>query len=169
MLLSILGWDSNRAVKKSRFSEDEARFYIAEIVDVLEYLHKVGLIHRDAKRIYFFKSMENTSISIIPTTSNEKTCTFVGTAACVPPEVLKHAPPTIGNDLWALGCALYQTLSDILPFKDGSEWLTFQRIMDRDFKFPEYFSSEAWHLIDCLLDMDPSKRLASGPEEYASL
>jgi serine/threonine protein kinase len=50
----------------------------------------------------------------------------------------------IGNDLWALGCTLYQMLSGISPFKDGSEWLTFQRIMDRDFKFPEYFSSEAF-------------------------
>lgn len=170
--------------RKSRISEDEARFYIAEIVDVLEYLHKVGLIHRDVKpenllltadghvKLADFgsvKPMENTSISIIPTTSNEKACTFVGTAAYVPPEVLKHAPPTIGNDLWALGCTLYQMLSGISPFKDGSEWLTFQRIMDRDFKFPEYFSSEARHLIDCLLDMDPSKRLASGPEGYASL
>lgn len=58
MLLPILGWDSNRAVKKSRISEDEARFYIAEIVDVLEYLHKVGLIHRDVKRIYFLLQMD---------------------------------------------------------------------------------------------------------------
>lgn len=72
--------------RKSRISEDEARFYIAEIVDVLEYLHKVGLIHRDVKpenllltadghlKLADFgsvKPMENTSISIIPTTSSK--------------------------------------------------------------------------------------------------
>ncbi|XP_057869869.2 3-phosphoinositide-dependent protein kinase 2 isoform X2 [Cryptomeria japonica] len=170
--------------RKGHLSEDEARFYSAEIVDALEYLHKVGLIHRDVKpenvlltadghvKLADFgsvKPMENSSIELIQTTSNEKACTFVGTAAYVPPEVLKQAPPSIGNDLWALGCTLYQMLSGISPFKDASEWLTFQRVMDRKFEFPDYFSSEARDLIDCLLDMDPCKRLGTGPNGYASL
>jgi serine/threonine protein kinase len=36
-------------LQKGRLHEDEAQFYAAEIVDTLEYLHGVGLIHRDVK------------------------------------------------------------------------------------------------------------------------
>lgn len=55
------------------------------------------------------------------------------------------------NDLWALGCTLYQMLSGSSPFKDASEWLIFQRIIARDLKFPDYFSDEARDIIDKLL------------------
>lgn len=55
------------------------------------------------------------------------------------------------NDLWALGCTLYQMLSGTSPFKDASEWLIFQRIIARDIRFPNYFSNEARDLIDQLL------------------
>lgn len=57
----------------------------------------------------------------------------------------------IRNDLWALGCTMYQMLSGSSPFKDASEWLIFQRIIARDLKFPDYFSDEARDLIDKLL------------------
>lgn len=36
-------------MQKGRLSEDEARFYTAEVIDALEYIHGLGLIHRDIK------------------------------------------------------------------------------------------------------------------------
>lgn len=36
-------------MQKGRLSEDDARFYAAEVVDALEYIHNMGLIHRDIK------------------------------------------------------------------------------------------------------------------------
>ncbi|XP_052140789.1 3-phosphoinositide-dependent protein kinase 1-like isoform X2 [Oryza glaberrima] len=174
----------DQIVRKGRLSEDEARFYAAEIVDILEYLHSLGLIHRDVKpenllltsdghiKIADFGSVKptkDTPIKVLPNSTNERACTFVGTAAYVPPEVLNSAPPTFGNDLWALGCTLYQMLSGSSPFKDASEWLIFQRIIARDLKIPEYFSDDARDLIDKLLDVDPSKRPGAGPDGYVSL
>ncbi|PIN19349.1 3-phosphoinositide-dependent protein kinase (PDK1) [Handroanthus impetiginosus] len=175
----------DQITRKGRLSEDEARFYAAEVVDALEYIHSMGLIHRDIKpenllltadghiKIADFgsvKPMQGSRVTVLPNAaSDDKACTFVGTAAYVPPEVLNSSPATFGNDLWALGCTLYQMLSGTSPFKDASEWLIFQRIIARDIRFPNYFSPEARDLIDQLLDIDPSRRPGAGPGGYATL
>ncbi|KAJ4799475.1 3-phosphoinositide-dependent protein kinase [Rhynchospora pubera] len=172
----------DQIIRKGRLSEDEARFYAAEVVDALEYLHGLGLIHRDIKpenllltpdghiKLADFGSVKptkDTPLTVLPDSTVERACTFVGTAAYIPPEVLNSCPATYGNDLWALGCTLFQMLSGSSPFKDASEWLIFQRIMARDLHFPDYFSDEARDLIDQLLDVDPTKR--PGWSSYASL
>ncbi|GMN52807.1 hypothetical protein TIFTF001_021951 [Ficus carica] len=175
----------DQITRKGRLSEAEARFYAAEVVDALEYIHGMGLIHRDIKpenllltadghiKIADFgsvKPMQDSQITVLPNAaSDDKACTFVGTAAYVPPEVLNSSPATFGNDLWALGCTLYQMLSGTSPFKDASEWLIFQRIIARDIRFPDYFSEEARDLIDRLLDLDPSRRPGAGLGGYAAL
>ncbi|KAM0946305.1 putative protein kinase AGC-PDK1 family [Dioscorea sansibarensis] len=174
----------DQITRKGRLTEDEARFYAAEVIDVLEYIHGVGLIHRDIKpenllltsdghiKLADFGSVKPTKdsrVTVPPNAANEKACSFVGTAAYVPPEVLNSSPATFGNDLWALGCTIYQMLSGSSPFKDASEWLIFQRIIARDLKFPEYFSRDTRDLIDKLLDTDPSKRLGVGPGGYSAL
>nr|XP_043633604.1 3-phosphoinositide-dependent protein kinase 2 [Erigeron canadensis] len=175
----------DQITRKGRLTEDEARFYAAEVVDALEYIHKLGLIHRDIKpenllltsdghiKIADFgsvKPMQDSQITVLPNAgSDDKACTFVGTAAYVPPEVLNSSPATIGNDLWALGCTLFQMLSGTSPFKDASEWLIFQRIIARDVKYPDYFSDHARDLIDKLLDIDPQKRPGAGHDGYDAL
>ncbi|CAN6476262.1 unnamed protein product [Victoria cruziana] len=176
----------DQITRKGRLSEDEARYYAAEVIDALEYLHNVGLVHRDIKpenllltadghlKIADFgsvKPMKDCQIIVLPAASesNEKACSFVGTAAYVPPEVLNSSPASFGNDLWALGCTLYQMLTGTSPFRDASEWLIFQRIIARDLKLPDYFSSEARDLIDKLLDSDPTKRPGAGSDGYAPL
>ncbi|KAF7820222.1 3-phosphoinositide-dependent protein kinase 2-like [Senna tora] len=176
----------DQITRKGRLSEDEARFYAAEVVDALEYIHSLGLIHRDIKpenllltseghiKVADFgsvKPMQDSRITVLPNAaaSDDKACTFVGTAAYVPPEVLNSSPATFGNDLWALGCTLYQMLSGTSPFKDASEWLIFQRIIARDIRFPDYFSEEARDVIDQLLDSNPIRRPGAGPDGYAAL
>lgn len=66
-------------------------------------------------------------------------------------------------DLWALGCIIYQMLEGRPPFKAGTEYLTFQKVLSREFVMPSHFSPEAKDLIDRLLvssQLAPFKELS---------
>ncbi|KAL8224162.1 hypothetical protein R6Q57_019637, partial [Mikania cordata] len=98
------------------------------------------------------KPMQDSQITVLQMQHQMKRpARLWGTAAYIPPEVLNSSHATIGNDLWALGCTLFQMLSGTSPFKDASEYLIFQKIISRDVKFPDYFSNDARDLIDKLL------------------
>ncbi|EHA8589384.1 hypothetical protein COCNU_scaffold009510G000010 [Cocos nucifera] len=132
--------------KKKRLSEDEACFYAAEAIDALEYLHGLGLIHRDIKmkrHVLLWEqlhtSLQKFSVLLQQPMDLVEIFSDMMSVSC------------ISNDLWALGCTIYQMLSGSSPFKDASEWLIFQRIIARDLEFPAYFSDEARDLIDKLL------------------
>ncbi|KAL9262631.1 3-phosphoinositide-dependent protein kinase 1-like protein [Drosera capensis] len=105
----------DQITRKGRLSEEEARFYNAEVVDAREYLHGLGLIHRDIKpensllttkghiKIADFgsvKPMQESKISVPPNAAaDDKACTFVGTAAYVPPEAIDPSKrPGAGSD-----------------------------------------------------------------------
>ncbi|KAL3695756.1 hypothetical protein R1sor_009832 [Riccia sorocarpa] len=159
--------------RKGRLSLEEARFYAAEILDTLDYIHDEGLIHRDIKpENILFTSEGHVKIAdygsakmlrpftngIITCDPNEKSSTFVGTAEYVAPEVLNSKPVSTSADMWALGCVLYQMLEGRPPFKAASEYLTFQKVMARDFVMPQHMPEVAKHLIDNLLNLVPEKR-----------
>jgi len=42
-------WLTIRSIRATRFSEDRARFYIAEVILALDYLHRHNIIYRDLK------------------------------------------------------------------------------------------------------------------------
>ncbi|KAG1666174.1 hypothetical protein FOA52_012021 [Chlamydomonas sp. UWO 241] len=76
--------------------------------------------------------------------------------------VLQNTPLSYPADLWALGCIVFQMLTGSPPFKAGSEYLTFQKVTDRDFAFPDGFPDDARDLVDRLLALEPDERLGAG-------
>ena len=88
------------------------------------------------------------------------------------PEVLQGTMGeiTVAADLWALGCIVFQMLVGRPPFRGESEYLTFQKVVNRDFgEVPADLADDANTLIDALLQPVPADRLGAGEGGYARL
>lgn len=121
------------------------QFYAAELILAIEHMHRKGIVHRDLKpeNILLDEKMHTLiadfgSARILDEKNGEsdyesrkRTNSFVGTAHYVSPEILKGEQLTKAADLWALGCILYQMISGLPPFRAGSEYLIFQKILER--------------------------------------
>lgn len=55
------------------------------------------------------------------------------------------------SDFWALGCIIYQMIAGRFAFQGLSEFLTFQKIKQLEYTFPEGFDVQAQDLIQRLL------------------
>ena len=78
-------------------------------------------------------------------------------------QTLRNEPVGYGADLWALGCLLYHMLVGKPPFRGGSEYLTFQRILAGDLHMPDSLPEPARDLIGRLLAISPQDRPGAGP------
>uniref|UniRef100_A0A673XR61 3-phosphoinositide-dependent protein kinase 1 n=1 Tax=Salmo trutta TaxID=8032 RepID=A0A673XR61_SALTR len=153
--------------KIGSFDETCTRFYSAEIVCALEYLHEKGIIHRDLKpeNILLSEDMHiqitdfGTAKQLSADGKQARANSFVGTAQYVSPELLTEKSACKSSDLWALGCIIYQLVAGLPPFRAGNEYLIFQKIIKLEYEFPEKFFPKAKDLVEQLLSLDPSKRI----------
>lgn len=151
------------------------QFYAAELILAIEHMHHKGIVHRDLKpeNILLDEKMHTLiadfgSARILDEKNGEsdfesrkRTNSFVGTAHYVSPEILKGEQLTKAADLWAIGCIIYQMISGLPPFRAGSEYLIFQKILERDLNFPEGFNKLAKDLVQRLIQIEPIKRLGA--------
>ncbi|KAG0174463.1 serine/threonine protein kinase, AGC [Apophysomyces sp. BC1015] len=148
--------------------EHEARFYAAEVVAALEYLHLMGIVFRDLKpeNILLHQSghlmLSDFDLSIqspvagpptivrasspfsykplLDTRSctNLRTNSFVGTEEYLAPEVIKGDGHSSTVDWWTLGILLYEMIYGLTPFKGVSRDDTFDLILNKSLTFPDF-------------------------------
>ncbi|KAI0769612.1 kinase-like protein [Trametes elegans] len=155
-----------RIARMGSLSIDCVRYYSAQIVDALGYMHSKGVIHRDLKPenlllddAYRIKITDFGTGKILDS-GVEPTKTFVGTAQYVSPELLEHNESSKSSDFWALGCIIYQMIAGRFVFRGLSDW---QKIKQLEYSFPDGFDEQAQDLIRKLLVRDPNQRLGAGP------
>ncbi|XP_048341154.1 ribosomal protein S6 kinase alpha-5 isoform X2 [Sphaerodactylus townsendi] len=125
--------------QRERFTEDQVRIYIGEIVLALEHLHK-----------------------------NERAYSFCGTIEYMAPDIVKggEAGHDKAVDWWSLGVLMYELLTGASPFTvDGeknSQTEISRRILKSEPPYPQEMSVLAKDVIQSLLMKDPKKRLGCG-------
>jgi len=152
--------------KTKKFTEDRAKFYCAEIVCGLEYLHNSGVLYRDLKPENLLLTgdghicMTDFGISKQGLKSdNDRTATFCGTPEYLAPEVLEGVGYGKAVDWWSFGTLMYEMLTGLPPFYDQDVQKMYQKIMTQDLTFNSPVPNDAKDLLEKLLVRDPARRL----------
>jgi len=156
--------------KNKRFSECKTRFYAAEIVLALGYLHQRGIIYRDLKleNLLLDKNghikMVDFGLSKDEIFGNKMTNTFCGTPSYLPPEVIRKMLYGRQVDWWGLGVVMFELLTGFLPFYAEERKMMYLQIVTEKTRFPRHVSQEARDIISRLLDKNPDRRLGSSKD-----
>ena len=160
--------------REIRFDDEKTRFYIAELILVLNFLHRNKIIYRDIKPENILLDIEghikltDFGLSRLCSGNDEKAFTICGTPYYIAPEILEKKGYNNTVDWWSLGCLMYEMLNGkpLFNFNTG-------RIDINEYKkkivLPNNFSEEAKDLIRKLLALDPNKRLGAGKNGFNNL
>lgn len=150
-----------------RFINDVALFYIVEIVQALEHIHKFSIAYRDLKPENLLIDIEGhikmTDFGFAKLVK-DKTYTLCGTPEYLAPEIIQSNGHDKNVDWWALGILLFEFLAGYPPFYDENPWEIYKKILAGVFEFPPNFESKARDLINKLLKTDPEDRLGHGKD-----
>lgn len=122
--------------KKGNFQEKEARFYGAQIILALKYIHSKKIIYRDLKpeNILIDKDgyikLADFGISKLNQEEN-LTYSILGTAEYIAPEIFNESKGYSQEvDVWSLGCLLYELVVGTPPFQGDPKLVKNQIIME---------------------------------------
>jgi serine/threonine protein kinase len=150
--------------ERSRFAESVARFYIAETVLAVEYLHSLDIVYRDLKpenilldraghiRLADFGLAKENVNPLNPAMS------FCGSPAYLAPEMLSKTGSEKSADVYGIGAILYELLTGLPPFYSDNIKELFRNIKSGMLQFPKTVKPEAQDLMRKLMNKDPSKR-----------
>ncbi|CAI8052920.1 Protein kinase C alpha type [Geodia barretti] len=153
-----------------RFSESQTRFYAAEIVLGLLYLHDLGIIYRDLKLDNVLLASDG-HVKIADfglckdgISGSSKARTFCGTPDYIAPEIIQYHPYDAAVDWWALGVLIYEMLVGRPPFDGEDDDQLFMNIVQKPVHYPRGLSEPCRKIISGFLIKNATKRLGSHPE-----
>lgn len=160
-----------RLSKEVMFTEEDVKFYLAELALALDHIHSLGIIYRDLKPENILLdadghiSLTDFGLSKLPL-DDQKAYSFCGTVEYMAPEVVNRKGHSFVADWWSFGVLMYEMLTGSLPFQGANRKETMSQILRAKLGMPQFLSNEAQALLRVLFKRNPSNRLgASGIQE----
>ena len=159
----------NLLQKRNRFTEDQTRFYAAQIVIALEFLHQKGIIYRDLKPenvlidAQGYIKITDFGLSRMNVKLNEAK-SICGTPEYLAPEIISKTGYGKSVDWWTLGSIIYEMLTGIPPFYTNNRQELFDRIKNHPPKYPSNLNPLTRNILEGLLQKDASRRLGAGTD-----
>ncbi|EYB94323.1 hypothetical protein Y032_0173g420 [Ancylostoma ceylanicum] len=144
------------------FSNAMSRFYAAEIVCALEYIHGKNIVYRDLKPENLMLCRDG-HIKMadfgFAKELRDRTYTLCGTPEYLAPESLANKGHNKAVDWWALGILIYEMMAGRPPFRGNNTSEIYDSIMEHKLKFPRSFNLVAKDIVKKLLEIDRTLRL----------
>ncbi|XP_069391445.1 ribosomal protein S6 kinase alpha-1 isoform X1 [Paralichthys olivaceus] len=159
-----------RLSKEVMFTEEDVKFYLAELALGLDHLHSLGIIYRDLKPENILLDEEGhiklTDFGLCKEAIDheKKAYSFCGTVEYMAPEVVNRQGHTHSADWWSYGVLMFEMLTGALPFQGKDRKETMNLILKARLGMPQFLSAEAQSLLRALFKRNPANRLGSGAD-----
>ncbi|SAM01393.1 hypothetical protein [Absidia glauca] len=163
----------------STLKEMQVRFYVADLLCALEYLHGRRIAHRDIKpdnillddHGHAHLSDFNIATQFYP--NKPQRFSRAGSLAYMSPEIVGKQGYSTSVDLWSLGVTAFELLFGKRPFTGKSSDQITQAILHDDLVFPdnalELISQDCMDVLRGLLTKAPSDRYGCGQGGISNL
>ncbi|KAJ8673508.1 hypothetical protein QAD02_004770 [Eretmocerus hayati] len=156
----------SRLSKQLMFTEEDVKFYLAELALALDHVHSLGIIYRDLKPENILLDTEghialtDFGLSKQPLDTTQ-TYSFCGTVEYMAPEIVNRKGHSFSADWWSFGVLMFEMLTGALPFQGRDRKETMNQILKAKLGMPQEISPEAQALLRVLFKRNPANRLGS--------
>jgi serine/threonine-protein kinase len=171
---------AERLARLGRLDAGEAARVLAEVSDVLTYLHSKGITHRDLKssniKINSRGQIKLLDFGIARMEGGQRLTrvgAVMGTPETLAPELLDGRPAGMRTEIWGLGVLGYEMVTGVMPFEGATDEALYQAVRTQDpvapsIRNPLVPAQFEKVLLRCL-EKNPGKRYGSSEQLKAAL
>lgn len=147
------GGDLSYHIVKNLFEEEEAQFFIAQLILAIEHLHKHDIIYRDLKPENILIDPDGNikladfGLAKENIADNKITQSFCGSPAYLSPEMVNRRGVGKSADVYGIGAVLYEMISGTPPFYANDLGTMYKNIAKSKLLMHDYFSEELQDIL----------------------